>query len=103
MSGNLKVFIIPLMVMIAGPLLVIFAPFYLLYLFAALFLGLSVLLVMGIRRTILKGELQGRFGSITYRDKFPIGFWFGISTFAVMAFFLFLSGLALLGLAPHWF
>jgi hypothetical protein len=103
MSGNSKVFIIPLMVMIAGPFLAIFAPFYLLYLFAALFLGLSVLLAVGIRRTILKGELPGRFGSITYRDKSPIGFWFGILTFAAMALFLFISGLALLGLAPRWF
>jgi hypothetical protein len=103
MNGNSKVFIIPLVVMIVGFILAFFAPLYLRHLFAAVFFGLAVLLVMSIRRTILKGELRGRFGSITLRHSSPIGFWFGILIYAVMAFFLFFLGLALFGLAPHWF
>lgn len=75
---------------------------FVLYLLAAAFLGVSGLLILGIRRAILKGEMQGR-GSITYRQSSPISFWFGILIFAVAAFFCFFFGLTLLGLAPHWF
>jgi hypothetical protein len=89
--------------MIIGPILAVFAPFYLLYLFAALFLSLSVMLFFSICSAIAKGEVRGRFGSITFRHATPIGFWFQIGVYVLFAGFSLFSGLALLGLAPHWF
>jgi len=72
-------------------------------LFAALFIGSALLLVYYLRRVVVRGELPGRFGSITSKDRSPIAFWIGICIHGLIACFLFFSGLALLGLAPHWF
>jgi hypothetical protein len=67
-------------------------------LFAALFISSALLLVYYVSRAVVRGELQGRFGAITFRDKSPIAFWVGIGVHGVFAGFLFFSGLA-----PHWF
>jgi hypothetical protein len=72
-------------------------------LFGALLMGLALLVVYGVWRTIAKGELAGRFGSITNRNASPISFWFQIAIYMAIAAFLFFSGLALLGVAPSWF
>ena len=83
--------------------LAVIGSMWLAVLFAALFIGSALLLVYYLRRAVVSGELPGRFGAITFRHKSPIAFWFGIGAHGVFAGFLFFSGLALLGLAPHWF
>ena len=79
-------------------------PDLVLYLLAFAIIGAAGMLVYFLRRAVLCGELPQRFpfGTI-FRYKSPIGFWFGIGAHGVLAGFLFLFGLALLGLAPHWF
>jgi hypothetical protein len=75
----------------------------LLFLFSLAFIGAAVMLAFYVRRAVLRGEVPGRFGSITFRHVSPISFWFQIGVYALLAGFLFFNGLALLGLAPHWF
>jgi hypothetical protein len=84
--------------------LAVIGSMWLAVLFAALFVGSALLLVYYLKRAVVLGELPQRFpfGTI-FRHKSPIGFWFGIGAHGVFAGLLFLSGLALLGLAPHWF
>ena len=72
-------------------------------LFAMLFIGSAFLLVYYLKRAVVRGELQGRFGTIIFRDKSPISFWIGIGAYGAFTGFLFFSGLTLLGVAPHWF
>jgi len=72
-------------------------------LFAALFIGVSVLLLFYTWRAVVTGELPGRFGNVTFRHASPIAFWFQIGIFVVFGTFWFFAGLGLLGLAPHWF
>lgn len=72
-------------------------------LFAVLLIGCAVWMGYYLRVAVVRGELPGRFGTITFRHKSPIAFWVGISLHGLFAVFLFFSGVALLGLAPHWF
>jgi len=71
--------------------------------FAALFLGAAGFVVHGVWRAVAKGELRGRDGNVTFRHASPVGFWFQIANYILIAVFMLFGGLALLGLAPHWF
>jgi hypothetical protein len=70
---------------------------------AVLFVGAAVMVLFYVWRAVATGELPGRWGSVTYRHASPVTFWVRIATYVVIAAFWFLFGLALLGLAPHWF
>jgi len=74
-----------------------------LLIFAMAFIGSAVMLVLFVRRAVVRGEVPRRFGGFTYRHESPISFWYQISFYLLFAGFIFFSGLALLGLAPHWF
>jgi hypothetical protein len=74
---------------------------WLVVLFAALFIGASVMLLFFCWRAVSKGELPARFGRVTYRHTSPTVFWIGIATYIILAAFCFFRGLELLGLAPH--
>ena len=76
---------------------------WLLYLFSLTFIGAAILLVLYVSRAVVRGEMPGRFGSATFRRASPISFWFQVSIHVLFAGFIFFSGLALVGLAPHWF
>lgn len=73
------------------------------YFFAAAFIGGAAMLGFYVTRAVVRGELPGRFGTVTYRHSSPIGFWFQVGVCVLFAGFIFFSGVALLGLAPHWF
>jgi hypothetical protein len=75
----------------------------LLLLFSLAFISVAGMSVFSVGRALAQGEVPGRFGSITFRYASPIGFWFQIGLYVLVAGFTFFSGLALLGLAPHWF
>jgi hypothetical protein len=75
---------------------------YLPYLFAVLFLGLSIMLFVGVWRAIKKGEVAGR-GCVTYRYSSPFAFWLQMVTYAAFGIFLLLASLACCHLAPQWF
>jgi hypothetical protein len=75
----------------------------LLLLFSLAFMGAAVMLVLGVKCAVVRGELAGRFGSITLRRASPINFWLQIGVYVLSAGLFFFLRLALLGLAPHWF
>ena len=79
-------------------------PDFVLYLLAAAIIGSAGMLVFYLKRAVMCGELPQRFpfGTIL-RHKSPIAFWIGIGAHGVFAGFWFFLGLALLGLAPHWY
>jgi len=72
------------------------------WLFGIVFLVLSGLIFFKIWQAISRGELPGK-GSITYRDRSPVSFWFSITIFSLAGIWFFLFSLAFLGLAPKWF
>jgi hypothetical protein len=76
---------------------------WLLILFSLALIGAAVLMVIYVRRAVVRGELPGRFGGMTFRHASPFNFWFQIGFYVLFAGFLFFNGLALLGVAPHWF
>lgn len=103
MKFLMGLFIFAFGVMAIGVYLAFHAPEHLGILFSVLFFGAVVFLVRGVWRAIVKGELPGRSGNRTVREASPIVFWFQIGTYLSVAAFMFFGGLALLGVAPHWF
>jgi hypothetical protein len=103
MNFKVFLFVFTFGVLAIGSYLAFHAPEYLIVLFPVLLIGAAVFVVLGVWRAIIKGELPGKFGRITYRQESPIGFWIQVATYISIAVFLFFNGLALLGLAPHWF
>jgi hypothetical protein len=83
--------------------LAVIGSMWLAILFGTVFIGAAALVVHGIWRTIGKGELRGRLGSITFRNASPVSFWLQIGIYILIAAFLFFSGIALFGVAPPWF
>lgn len=77
-------------------------PDLVLYLLASAIIGAAAMLLFFLRRAVVSGELPLRFSKI-FRHKSPIAFWIGIGAHGVFAGFWFFFGLALLGLAPHWY
>jgi len=75
----------------------------LLLIFSLTFIGLAVMLMFYVRRAVVRGELPNRFGGFTYRRESPIVFWLRIGIYILIAGFIFFCGMALVGLAPHWF
>jgi polyferredoxin len=83
--------------------LAVIGSLWLMVLFAAVFLGAAALVGFMIWRAVASGELRGRSGSITYRRRSPIAFWLSIGIYAMVGISVFFQGVALLGLAPHWY
>ena len=73
------------------------APEYLPLLFGIAFSFVAATMLLGIARTITKGEIRGR-GRTTFRRESPVAFWFSISVYLLAVIFCLVASFGLLGL-----